>query len=144
MSINEIAENLYSVIDPYLEEDEDTMANQLALALDAIFVSIPTGETIWTDEYQPCADWLYQNIDGADIVIDSLNKQSFAGCPHFDMHTGYFNDEYRDMIMKLIKRCMPDEEEMEELNEEPAAGSVFDCEGPVLDAMERFENNRVW
>ena len=136
------------IIDPYLDEDEDamedTMANQLALAIDAIISAPEGGYTIWSDECQSCADWLYQNIDGADAIIDSLNEQPFAGSPRFNKYTGYYYDVYDDMIAKLVKRCVPDEEGMRELDEVPAIGSVFDCEGPVLDAMERFENNRVW
>ena len=144
MFISEIAEYLYPIIDPYLKEDEEnTVANQLALALDAIISAPQGGYTIWSFVCQPCADWLYQNIDGADAIIDSLNEQSFAGSPRFNKFTDDDYDVYEDLIVKLIKRCLPDEEGMKKLDEEPAIGSVFDCEGPVLDAMERFENNRA-
>ena len=144
MSINEIGEELYSVIGPYLEEYEGTMANQLALAIYTIISAPQGGYTIWSDECQPCADWLYQNIDGADAIIDSLNRLSCAGRPDFVDFPDDDWDSYEDLTDKLVKRCMPDKEEMEELDKEPTVGSVFDCEGPVLDAMESFENNRVW
>ena len=137
------------IIDPYLEEedlylDEGTMANQLAFAIDTIIWAPQVGHTIWSDECQSCADWLYQNIDGADAIIDSLNELSCAGRPNFVDFPDDDWDPYGDLADKLIEHCVPDEEGMRELDEVPAIGSVFDCEGPVLDAMERFKYNRAW
>lgn len=78
----------YEVLTQYLPDtgEGDTMATQLATAVDRIVYRwFNDGDTIWTDECQPFADWLWENIDGIDTVIDDMNQYMFAGFP---LHQG--------------------------------------------------------
>lgn len=133
------------ILHPYLPPigQGDTMATQLSTAINRIIYRwFNDGDTIWTDECQSCADWLYQNIDGADAIIDSLNEYDFAGSPHIKDRD--IKALYEDGLESLLKYSVPDEEGMKELDEEPLAGSIFDCEGPVLTTMEGHQEDDDW
>lgn len=126
------------VLDQYLPDtgEGDTMATQASTAFSKIgYRWFNDGDTIWTDECQSCADWLYQNIKGADTTIKSLNRQPFAGMPMIDDEED--RDAYGDGLKKLLDISL--NIDLKGLNEEPAVGSVFDCEGPVLTAMEEYQ-----
>ena len=133
------------VLDQYLPDigEGDTMASQVATAVSRIgYRWFNDGDTIWTDECQSCADWLYENIRGADRVISALNKQPFAGEPSLDddidNDDGRYSDIYGDKLKKLFDISV--NLDLKGLNEEPAVGSVFDCEGPVLAKMKEYQD----
>ena len=133
------------VLDQYLPNvgEGDTIATQASTAVSRIgYRWFNDGDTIWTDECQSCADWLYENIDGVKPVIDSLNEYMFACMPSINRK---LYDLYGDKLKEIID-AVADENLLKELNDRPLAGSIYNCEGPVLTAMEKcqaFEDDVV-
>ena len=129
------------VLDQYLPAsgEGDTMATQVATAVSRIgYHWFNDGDTIWTDECQSCADWLYKNVRGFDTVIRALNKQPFAGEQSLEDDDERYSDIYGDKLKKLLDVSV--NLDLEWLNEEPAEGSFFDCEGPVLAKMKEYQD----
>lgn len=131
----------YEVLTQYLPDtgEGDTMATQLATAVDRIVYRwFNDGETIWTDECQPFADWLWQNIDGIDAVIDDMNQYMFVGFPYIKDWT--FRGIYENCLKKILD-IATDRDLLNDLDSRPKEGSVFDSQGVALDVMEtEFED----
>lgn len=126
----------YEVLTQYLPDtgEGDTMATQLATAVDRIVYRwFNDGDTIWTDECQPFADWLWENIDGIDTVIDDMNQYMFAGFPYIKDLT--FRGIYENCLKRILD-IATDRELLNSLDSRPLEGSVFDSEAVTLDVME--------
>ena len=138
-----ISENEYDEymdrLDPYFPPNPEsgqgiTMASQVAEAAGSILVEDhDDGYTIWSDDLQPFTDWLYQNIDGADAVIDKMLKMiGRAGA--LDDEDDEYDEEYDALLRKLFD-IVTDKDLLRELNSCPAKGSVYNCQGPVYQYM---------
>ena len=121
-AMHSIFEKYLTILEPYgIPEDEYlqnpegiTMASQAAMAASYLAIGYENdGASIWEDDYQPCVDWLYQNIDGVDVVIDKMNEN-----PDMD------DEEYEDLLRKLLD-IVADKDLLRKLNVYPAKGSIF-------------------
>ena len=122
--------------DPYFPPDPEsgqgiTMASQVASAAGYILIEdYNNGSTIWSDDLQSCTDWLYQNIDGADAIIDQVLKMIGK-----DGELDYEDAEEYDALLRKLFDITTDKDLLRELNCYPAKGSVYDCQGPVYQYM---------
>ena len=167
----------YSALWEFVPQGEPrTVANQLAAAAQSLVTNwLNNGGTIWdmqTNPYsehpcQSCADWLYQYADGADTVIDTMNRQSFAGRPEFLIEVDDLDDEDDEYWAEQlggygldINEVNVDAEkaDMEEydqgldsllfqlndynalraLDKIPAVDSIDNCKGPVYDVATSY------
>lgn len=111
--------------DEYIQNPEGiTMASQAAMAASYLVIRYDNeGAPIWEDDCQPCADWLYQNIDGVDAVIDKMIEN-----PDIDAR------EYDTLFGEMLD-IVADKDLLRKLNVYPAKGSVYNCQGPVYQYM---------
>lgn len=145
----------------------ETMAEQIALAgLSISNYLYGPGYTIWNTysrfdvpTCQSCADWVYENVPGADGIIDEMNESSIAGeaklAPidideedikkydyiswHGDGVTYEYNikeeladiNQYGEMLEQLIAFLA--DQDFESFDSLPATGSLKNCQGPVYD-----------
>ena len=123
-------------LDPYFPPNPEsgdgiTMASQVATAAGDILIEDSNdGYTIWSDDLQPCADWLYQNIDGTAEIIDQILKMIGE-----DGELDYEDSEEYDAQLRKLFDITTDKDLLRELNCYPANGSVYDCQGPVYQYM---------
>ena len=121
------------------------MATQLSVAVNLIVYRwFNDGDTIWTEVCQSFADWLWQNISGIDAVIDDMNQYMFAGSPTIDDRT---LQKMHEGGLEKILDIAADRDLLGVLDSRPAEGSVYDCQGIVLEAMEESsedEDDYLW
>lgn len=123
-------------LDPYFPPDPEsgqgiTMASQVASAAGYILIEdYNAGYTIWSDDLQSCTDWLYQNIDGTNEIIDKMLTM-IGKSGDLDHEAG---EEY-DALLRKLYEIATDKDLLRELNCYPAKGSVYDCQGPVYQYM---------
>ena len=109
----------------------DTIASQVATAVNRILGRfLNDGDTIWSDSLCNEADWLYENA-GSEVshMIDSINGYTFAGSSTVER-----GDEgiYAEWLGKLLDYvCYSGL--LENLADDPATGSIYDCFGPVTE-----------
>ena len=131
----------YDVLSQYLPDtgEGDTMVTQLSTAVNRIVYRwFNDGDTIWTEECQSFADWLWQNIARIDAVIDDMNQYMFAGSPYIEDRT--LSGIYEDCLKEILD-IAADRDLLNDLDSRPANGSVYDCEGAVLEVMERYSED---
>lgn len=107
-----------------------TMASQASAAAGDIAVRFyNNGDPIWEYDLQSCGDWLYQNIDGVDAVIDKMLDENQKPEIPFD--------DYADLLIELLD-IVADEDLLRELNSYPAKGSIFNCKGPIFEEGQKY------
>ena len=148
----------------------ETMAEQIALAgLSISNYLYGPGYTIWNTysrfgvpSCQSCADWIYENVTGADAIIDEMNESAIAGeaelapididaedIKKYDKYdyvswkqdgvTYRYNvQEELDVINQygeMLEQLIAflADQDFESFDSLPATGSLKNCQGPVYD-----------
>jgi hypothetical protein len=70
----------------------------------------------WANDLSSYANWLYNNVDGADEILDSIED-------------AYDDNDYEELLKELADYLM-DEDLLEECENEPKLGTIYNCEGP--------------
>lgn len=119
------------IMAPYDSDGQGiTMASQASVAASHIAVRyLNEYAPIWQDDCQPCGDWLYQNIDGADAVIDKMLDEGRK--PEVD------GNKYETLLEELLD-IVANEDLLIELNSYPAQGSIFNCQGPIFAEIQKY------
>ena len=104
----------------------DTKATQLVTAINKlIYKYYNDGDVFdntngilegWANDLSSYANWIRKYIPGSERVLDSV----------YDCFNGR---EYEDLLRDLADEFL-DLEDLENLNNEPKVGSIYDCEGP--------------
>lgn len=153
---DEYLDRLYTYDSDDPDDDQGiTMASQVARAGTYILAAYhDDAETIWEGGCQPFADWLYQYVDGAKAIIDEMNEnadkyidEAIASMEKWnDDYDNYgydtarntdYTTEYDTLLCKLFD-TITDRGLLRELNIKPAVGKIWDCQGPVLEAMQNL------
>ena len=102
----------------------ETMATQIVTAVSKlIYKYYNDGDVFdntaylngWANDLSDYANWLRRHA-GCEEILDGI----------FDC---YIDDDYEDLLKELADKLL-DPEELEGLDKEPKAGSIYDCEGP--------------
>ncbi len=113
---------------PEMGEGE-TMGSQIATAVNKlVYKWYNDGDVFdntgalqgWCNDLSSYANWLFENVDEAGFILSRI-KDCYDG------------SDYEDLLADLAEITL-DEDFLEEYDERPKQGSIYDCAGPF-----RFE-----
>ena len=122
-------------LDPYLPPtgEGDTLATQAATAVSKlVYKWFNDGDVYdntyylrgWANDLSSYANWLEEYIPDASVLLEIKDCKS--------------EDDYVKLLYKLCDLVVP---QLEELNEKPKEGSVYDCDGPFVFEEESEEES---
>lgn len=103
----------------------DTLATQIVTAVNKIIYKFYNDGDVfdntyylkgWANDLSSYANWLYKYIDESAPILDRIE-------------TTRTENEYEKLLMDLADALL-DEEFLNEMNQSPKTGSVYDCDGP--------------
>ena len=122
--------------DKYLPDigEGETMATQVVTAVNKLVYRFYNDGDVydntyhlngWANDLSSYANWLYQNTD-----VECL----------LDIRTCYCDEDYEDLLREMADHLL-DMDKLDKLNDVPAKGSIYECDGPFEFVEEEYEED---
>lgn len=117
----------------------NTMATQIATAVNKIIYKyFNDGDVFdntyylegWANDISSYANWLYNNIDGCDTILEKIYNIKSEG-------------EYEDMLYELAEHCLS-KDFIEKYAESKKVSSVYDADGPFKFELPEEDSEDEW